>query len=95
MVCFLRFTKNIVFSNSTWQYGIYRVFFSGKEFQTKINFGKKNDGMHVGLGRRFQPVQDVSIMTGECSDYRQMLWNYVSATQYVEYLAALICGRSL
>lgn len=81
--------------NSTWQHGICRAYFSGKESKTEKLSNKKNDGTHVGLGRRFRPVPDVSTKTGECSDYRQVFWNFVSTTQYFEYLVALICGRSL
>jgi hypothetical protein len=84
-----------LFSYSTVHHVFRRSFFFGKETQTENNFGKKNTRMLFGYGGCFQPVQGRSKKTGECSDCRQIFWNYVSTMQYFEYLVALICGRSL
>lgn len=84
-----------LFSYSTVHHVLHRSFFSGKESHSENNCSKKNRGISFGTGGCFQPVQDRSKKTGECSDCRQIFWNYVSTMQYFEYLVALICGRSL
>lgn len=91
MTCCMKPILKRLFSYST----VHPAFLSGKESQTENNFSKKNIEIFFGTGGCFQPVQDHSKKTGECSDYRKMFWNYVPTTQYFEYLVALICGRWL